>query len=149
MGVIIIMEKEELIAKLLGRRDFYPMQDIINFTIYSKNYSNDDLKKAKALKIFQTTKQNTWLVSTNIRMYCILDDNRKDEPIVRWSYPKSSILRDNNINIEINYQDYSEKSGLLSIGRKKDWLYSKKLFKGSDIKKEIENLIKRTMLMEM
>lgn len=144
------MKKEELIAKLLGRRDFYSMQYIINFIIHSKNYSNDDdLKKAKVLKIFQTTKQNTWLVSTNIRMYCILDDNRKDEPIVRWSYPKSSILRDNNIYIEINYQDYSEKSGLLSIGRKKDWLYSKKLFKGSDIKKEIENLIKRTMLMEI
>lgn len=58
---------------------------------------------------------------------------------------QSDIFSGNEIYIDINYQDYSEKSGLLSIGRKKDWLYSKKLFKGSDIKKEIENLIKGTM----
>lgn len=141
------MELEELIAKLLGRRDFYSEPDIISFVKNSGNYTNDDLKRAKALKIFQTSKQRTWVVSTNKVLYCILDDNRKDKPIVRWSYPKSSIIRETKIYIEISYQDYSEKSGLLSIGKRKDWYYSKKLFKCSDIKKEIENLIKETMLL--
>ncbi len=141
------MEEEELIAKLLGRRDFYSMNDIINFVRNSKNYSDDNLKKAEALKIFLTSKQKIWLISTNKRMYCILDDNRKDEPKVKWSIPKSVMLSGNETSIEIKSRDYSENSGLLSIGENKGWLYSKKLFKGSDIKKEIENLIKRTMLM--
>ncbi|MDO8727088.1 MAG: hypothetical protein Q7J35_13550 [Candidatus Methanoperedens sp.] len=140
------MEEEELIAKLLGRRDFFSMPDIIEFVKNSGNYTDDNLKKARALKIFQTSKQQTWLVSTDKAIYCILDDNRKDKPIVRWSNPKSVILTDNTISIEIKERDYSEKSGLLSIGKRMDWLYTKKLFKGSDIKKEIKNLIKNTML---
>lgn len=141
------MEKEELIAILLGRRDFYSMQDIINFVIHSKNYSDDDdLKKAKALKIFQTTKQNTWLVSTNIRMYCVLDDNRKDEPRVRWSIQKNNLIYDNKVSIEIRTQNYSEKSGLIDIGQIHNWLYSKRLFNKIDIETSIQSLIAKTML---
>lgn len=123
------------------------MPAIIKFIKNSANYIDDNLDEAEALKIFQTSKQRTWLVSTNRGLYCILDDNRKDKPRVRWSYPKSSILRDDKIYIEINEKNNSEKSGFLSIGKRKNWLYSKKLFKGSDIKKEIEDLIKKTMLM--
>lgn len=79
-------------------------------------------------------------------MYCILDDNRKDKPKVRWSIQKQDIVIDDKISIEIKIKEYSEKSGLLNIGQRNDWLYSKKLFKNSDIKKEIRNLIKKTML---
>lgn len=138
------MEKEELIAILLGRRGFYSELDIINFVKNSKNYDADNLNNAEALKIFQSSKQKMWLVSTNIRTYCVLDDNRKDEPRVTWSIAKSGINNGDNISVEIKEPDYSEKSGLINIGTKKNLLYSKKLFKGSDVKKDIENLIKKT-----
>lgn len=137
------MEKEDLVAMLLGRRDFYAQNDIINYVRKSKNYnsSKENLYQAKALKIFHTSKQKTWLILTNERMYCILDDNREEMPHVRWSIPKSDIIDGNKISIEIKIRDYSEKSGLVDIGPKVGWIFSKKLFTKIGIKKSIEKLI--------
>lgn len=142
------MEVEELMAKLIGRRDFYSQNEIINYARKSKYYGSikENLKKAKALKIFQTLKQKTWLVSTNERMYCILDDNRKEVPHVKWSIPKSDIIDNNKISIKIKTRDYSEKSGLVDIGPREGWKFSKKLFTKVNIKESIKNLITETML---
>ncbi len=143
------MESSEFINVLLGRRDFYSKNGIIKFVKNSKNYDSDkeDLDQADALKIFETSKQRTWLVSTNKRLYNILDDNRKNKPHINWSIPKRNIITDNKISLDIITHDYSEKSGLVDIGSKHEgWFYSKNLFNKSNIKKEIQNLIKRTML---
>ena len=142
------MEVEELIAKLLGRRDFSTQKEIIESTKKSKYYnsSKENLDQAKALRIFQTSKQKTWLVSTNERMYCISDDNRKDVPHVKWSIPKSNIIDGDKIIIDIKINEYSEKSGIVDIGPKVGWKYSKKLFTKVNIKKSIKNLIMETML---
>lgn len=142
------MEVEELIAKLLGRRDFYKQQEIIDIARNSKHYNSqlENLSQAEALKIFQTSKQRTWLVSTNERMYCILDDNRKEIPHVKWSIPKSNLIYGDKVSIEIKRQNYSEKSGLVDIGQRRNWLYSKKLFNKLTIEESIKNLITKTML---
>ena len=142
------MEVEELIAKLLGRRDFYKQQEIIDIVRNSKHYNSqvENLSQAEALKIFQSSKQRTWLVSTNERMYCILEDNRKEIPCVRWSIPKNNLIYGNKVSIEIKTQNYSEKSGFIDIGQRHDWLYSKKLFNKIDIDTSIQNLIAKTML---
>lgn len=137
------MEREDLVAKLLGRRDFYTQNDIICHVRKSKNYnsSKENLDQAKVLKIFHTSKQKTWLILTNERMYCILDDNREEMPHVRWSIPKSDIIDGNKISIDIKIRDCSEKSGIVDIGSKVGWKFSKKLFTKVDIKKSIEKLI--------
>lgn len=142
------MEVEDLMAKLLGRRDFFSRNEIINHAKKSKhyNFNKENLDQAKALKIFHTIKQKTWLVSTNERLYCILDDNRKEEPHVKWSIPKSDIIDSNKISIKIKTKDYSEKSGLVDIGPKEGWKFSKKLFAKVNIKERIKNLITETML---
>jgi hypothetical protein len=123
------MEVEELIAILLGRRYFYKQKDIIDTTRNSKHYNSqvENLSQVEALKFFQTSKQRTWLVSTNERMYCILDDNRKEIPHIRWSIPKNNLIYDNKVSIEIKTQNYSEKSGLIDIGQIHNWLYSQKI----------------------
>lgn len=74
-------------------------------------------------------------------MYCILDDNREEMPRVRWSIPKSDIVDVDKISIEIKIRDHSEKSGIVDIGPKVGWKFSKKLFTKVDIKKSIEKLI--------
>jgi len=141
------MELEDLMAKLLGRRDFFSRNEIITYARKSRHYSSkENLNQAKALKIFQTSKQKTWLVSTNERMYCILDDNRKQEPHVKWSIPKSDIIDDDKISINIKTRDYSEKSGLVDIGTKVGWKFTKKLFTKVNVKRSIKNLITETML---
>lgn len=135
-------------SALLGRRNFYSEQDRIGVVKSSKNYnsSQEKLAHAKALKIFQTSKQQTWLVSTNERLYCILDDNRKDDLHINWSIPKRVLVTGNEVSIKLETRDHSEKSGLVDIGSKhKNWLYSKKLFKDADIKTEIQKLITETM----
>lgn len=142
------MEVDELIAKLLGRRDFYKQQDIINTVRNSRHYNSqvEILGQAKVLKIFQTSKQRTWLVSTNENMYCILDDNRKEIPHVRWSIPKNNLIYGNKVSIEIKTQSYSDKSGLVDIGQRHNCLYNKRLFNKIDIETSIQNLITETML---
>jgi len=137
------MEMEDLVAKLLGRRDFYTQNDIICYVRKSKNYnpSKENLDQAKALKFFHTSKQKAWLILTNERMYCILDDNREEMPHVRWSIPKNDMIDGDKISIEIKIRDYSEKSGIVDIGSKVGWKFSKKLFTKVDIKKSIEKLI--------
>ncbi len=133
-----------LIKDLLGRRDYYSENKIIGFVIKSKNYDSglEKLDQAAALLIFQTSKQQTWLVSTNKRLYCILDDTRKDEPQINWSIPKED-LDGKKISDEIYIRDYSEDIGLVDIGPKKNWLYSKKLFKKPDIKTSINQLLSK------
>jgi len=121
------------------------IQFVKNYKYYNSNI--EKLDQAIALKIFKTTIQQTWLVSTNERLYNILDDNRKDSLNINWSIPKIDIITNNKVSIDITTRDYKERSGLVHIGPKhKNWLYTKELFKDSDIKKEIHDLITRAML---
>lgn len=137
------MKMEDLVPKLLGRRDFYAQKDIIRWVTKSKNYNPDkeNLDQAKTLNFFHTSKQKAWLILTNERMYCVLDDNRKETPVVKWSIPKSKLIDDNKISINIKIRDHSEKSYMVDIGPITGWLFSKKLFTDVDIKRSIEKLI--------
>lgn len=128
------MYLENIIKDFLGRRDYYSEEQIIKYTELSKNFDPllEKLDNATALLFFQTSKQQTWLVSTNKNIYCILDDNREDKPHINWSISKKELF-----NSEINIRDYSEELGQFDIGSEKNWLYSKKLFKNSDIKNSI------------
>ncbi len=136
----------EIIKDNIGRRNFYSENEIIKFVTKSKNYDYgiEKLDQAATLLIFQTSKQQTWLISTNKRLYCILDDNRKDEPQINWSIPKEDI-HGKKLSDEIYIRNYSEDIGLVDIGPKKNWLYSKKLFKKSDIKININQLLSKVV----
>lgn len=127
-----------IVRDILGRRDYYSRDKIIQFVKNSKKFDStlEELDQSAALLIFQTSKQQTWLVSTKKRLYCILDDNRETEPHINWSIS-------NDLKFEINVRDYPEEKsiGLIEIGEKKNWLYSKKLFKKQDIKTSIFLLI--------
>ena len=143
--------KDEDMAGFLGRRDFSIKEYIIDFVRNSKHFNSnsENLDRAKALLIFSTSKQQTWIVSTNERLYCILEDNRKDDPHINWSIPKKDLINNNEISIIITTdEDYKEEIGLISFGKEhKNWLYSKKLFKNSDhLRYEVQRLIKESML---
>lgn len=131
----------------LGRRDFYSEDVIIQFVETSINYnpSKEKLGQAKALKIFQTSKQQTWLVSTNERLYNILDDNREVSLYITWSIPRQDLVSDNEVDVAIFTRHYKENFGLVTIGSHKDWIYNYELFKDSDIRTEIQKLISSTM----
>lgn len=131
------------ISDFLGRRDFYSENEIIQFVKNSKNYNphKEILEQAKALKIFQTSKQQTWLVSTNERLYNILDDNRESEPHINWSNSREEI----ESYFVITTRSHKKNFGLVNIASHKNWIYSYDLFKDSDIRKEIIDLVSKTM----
>jgi hypothetical protein len=141
------LNTEDLVAKLLGRRDFYAQKDIIRCVTKSNNYNSnkENLDKAEALNFFHTSKQKTWLILTSERLYCVLDDNRKEIPIIKWSIPKSKLIDNNKISINIKIRAHSEKSYMVDIGPITGWLFSKKLFTEVDIKRSIEKLIETTL----
>ncbi len=143
------ISKKDYTKDLLGRRDFYSEDEIIKFVKNSKKYNPDieRLDQALALRIFHTSKQQTWVVSTNERLYNILDDNREDKPNINWSIPKRELVTNDKVSIDISTRSSTENTGLVNFGsRHKNWYYSKELFKDTDIEKEIKQLIIRAML---
>lgn len=137
------------ILSLLGRRPFAEKSEIIECVRNSKNYEDDkeDINKADAILIFKTSKQQTWIVSTSERMYCILDDLRNETPHINWSMRKDSIANNDDITLPIKTRDKSNTSGLVDIGTKHtDWYFSKQLFSATPIEESIRSLISRTML---
>ncbi|VVB85172.1 Pentapeptide repeats (8 copies) [uncultured archaeon] len=141
------MELPLIFKDFLGRRDYLSKDEIIEFVKNSKNYdsSREKLAETAVLLIFQTTKQQTWLVSTNEKLYCILDDNRENKPYIDWSIPKRVLIEGKSLSKEIKIREHSDDIGIVDIGPKKDWFYSKKLFKNSDIKTSIIHLVKENL----
>jgi hypothetical protein len=129
--------------KWLDSEAFFRTEDEVRLSIKkSKNYEGEDPSTAQYLIIFKTSKQRTYLVVTTKRLYCIIDDSRKDAPHINWSMEKSSLKDNGQIIINISERDKTEKTGLVDIGPKhKNWLFTKKLFEDKDIVSSIKDLI--------
>ena|SRR6266568_4970899 len=140
------MKLAELLA---GRSDFASRAFIVEFIRNSKNFRPDDaedLSRADALLIFSTSKQHTWLVSTNKRLYCILDDIRKDEPHINWSLPKRKLVEGRRFVAPIEVREKSPLSGTVAIGDAgRPWLYTKRLFSTLTVNQAVQNLVMNTM----
>tara|TARA_B100000315_G_C14442213_1_gene525235 strand:+ start:435 stop:845 length:411 start_codon:yes stop_codon:yes gene_type:complete len=121
---------------------FRAEKDIKSCIKNSKNYEEEDPMSTNLLLIFSTSKQRTYLVASSKRLYCILDDIRKDVPRINWSLRRNSLKSNGQIIINILSRDKTEKTGLVDIGSNhKNWLFSKKLFERLDIVSSIKNLI--------
>lgn len=140
------MKLDELLA---GRPDFASQTEIINFARNSKNFdaATEDLEHADALLIFSTSKQHTWLVASDKRLYCILDDIRKDQPHINWSMPRRELVAESNVVVPVKLRDKSEFTGLVDIGAAHlGWLFTKRLFSTKSVKESIRDLLAKTML---
>ena len=125
-------------------RQFYTVEEIKQSIKKSKNYRLDqsDPSSAVPLLIYQSRLQQTWLLKTLRRLYCILDDIRKPEPHVNWSMAITEVL-DGNGGIRLQFkarppEGENQTTGKLDFGPShKDWLYSTKLFTIRPIEEEI------------
>ena len=126
---------------------FYDEKEIKGIIRTSKNYSSEEnTDSAEALLIFKTSKQRTWLIATDKRLYCVLDDYRKPQPSVMWSKKRDNIFSQGNMSLNIQTRDYKQNTGLVDIGTDhKDWLFSKSLFINNKISDSIIDLIKKKM----
>lgn len=129
--------------------EFRSEKDIKEFIVHSKNYNSEleSSTNSSAVIIFETSKQKTWLVSTSERLYCILDDTRKDKPNINWSAPKNLLISNSQVMLKISSKDKTKTAGLVDIGENhKNWLYTKSLFRDEDIESKIKNLISHSMI---
>lgn len=134
---------------LLGYSDFKPDEEIKAFIVHSKNFDQaiENAKNAQALLIFETRRQHTWLVSTENRLYCVLDDVERGGGHINWSMSKDEIVSGNKINLKLSTREKSHKTGLVDIGEAHtNWLYSKGLFRRGDIIGRINELITKKMM---
>ena len=127
-----------------GGRRFAEQDEICERIKYSRNYEGEDPHTAKTLLLFDTTKQHTWLAATKKRMYCILDDVRKENPRNQWSIPVNE-LKDNSgeviVHISSGESRQGKNSGLVHIGQRRNWLYSKRHFRQRSVEEEVTKLI--------
>lgn len=132
-----------------GGRPFYTVAQIRDVITQSLNYSSHDgtaPAAARALLLFQTSTQQTWLVRTERRLYCILDDRRKSSPHINWSMATADIVADGKLELEVSFDErspVSSKSGLVHFGPKhRNWLYSKKLFASEPVAEQLDRFLR-------
>ncbi|MCY0095050.1 hypothetical protein [Hoeflea ulvae] len=130
-------------------RPFLTPDQIRNVITQSVNYpSHDgtDPARARALLLFQTSVQQTWLVRTERRLYCILDDRRKPTAHINWSMAMSEIVHNDDLLLEISLDEQSpvsSKSGLVHFGPShRNWLYSKKLFASEPLAEQLDRFLR-------
>jgi len=94
------------------------------------------------LKLFQSTKQHTWLIATNRQLFCVLDDEdtRSSGKLIQWEMPldqaspiraRTSMARDHEV---------------VDIGKKRAWLYSLQLYEDEEaLVNDINKLIAKGM----
>ncbi len=127
----------ELAGRILGYRRFSDEPQIRTLVEKSKDFdsSEESTDSAQSLIIFQTSKQQTWLMSSTKRLYCILDDVRRPRPRVQWSLPKNKV--------KVRARPKTEKTGLVDFDqRRRSWLFSAPLFEEKPIEDSIKALLK-------
>jgi hypothetical protein len=137
-----------LVNFLLGKRELFKQDEIIQFISTAQDFDvqREHIENAGALLLFQTLQQQTWLVATSERLYCVLDDIRRSEPEIRWTMSKTELLTDDNVDVDITTREGSENSGRINIGKHTGWLYSKALFSTVPVEEAIKALIQTCMI---
>ncbi len=84
--------------------------DIAGYVVHSKNFRSgeEQLEGAATLLFFQTRKQRTWLVATDQRVYCVLDDRRKPKPHINWAISRSKTFNSTGnfiLDLEVGERD--------------------------------------------
>ncbi len=106
----------------------------------------DTESELKQLTVFKTSKQETILRITPQGLECHLNDTRPNKGGHQWTLSKASvqhILATSNFFVNPGYKP---RSGTFSIGQRRNWLYSKKLFPEPQyLRSAIKDLLKNTV----
>lgn len=102
-----------------------------------------DIGSLRSVVVFNTKKQTTTLKVSEDGLECYLKNKEEGEERLQWTISKSDAskyLERKQFNV---YPGYRANSGTFSIGPKRNWLYSKKLFpEAIYLEDEIKSLLK-------
>jgi len=132
---------------LLGRNDFKSADEIVRLINEKVSHgSSEQIEHAETLLIFQTSREQTWLVGTKQRLYCVLDDLNNGFTRVDWILPKEQLVKNGRIDVKVATRTKTDKTGLLDIGERRGWLFSKRLFAERDLVERVQDMILRKMI---
>lgn len=119
-----------------GNFSFYKEREILNLVAADQKRSNLVIKKYKALLLFETNEQHTWLVVAQDQCYIILDDmdTRKHKIAVQVRFKTADLMP----------IDTREKDGRHSVkftGEENRWLFSPHLFTRKSLVKRVTELL--------
>jgi hypothetical protein len=136
------MKIKEIIKGVLPiRRRFMSESDVKAFLRDKYHNSSEAFLEAASLLIFFGLKQKTWLIATNEALYCVFDINTEEMPRVKWRLSAEKI----GSGLSIVVQDYSERTGHVTIGSKNRRKYSRELFTHVPIKTAIRAMLHRSL----
>lgn len=97
----------------------------------------DERIRGVPFMLFNTRRQRTWLVTTNRRLFCLLDDatTRDNDRLIQWREPLDKVRPVTAVVVG--------RSGQISFGtRRGGWLYSKALHPDpAKLKREVDALL--------
>lgn len=131
--------------KLFMERENFVDENLIKKYIVESKYFNpdeEDIKSVGQLLILETDIQKTYLISSNKRLYFIVDDIRRQKPHVNWSIDKSDIIANGHLTAPIEAKRKTSKAGILNIGNKfTNGLYSTDLFTEETLTVRLQELL--------
>lgn len=98
----------------------------------------------KNVKVFDTSNQKTWLKVTVMGLECHLEDARPGKRSgLQWQFTKEQAKEILSARDFRAYPGYKLYSGVFTIGPRRNWLYSKRLYpEPTLLESEIERLLK-------
>ncbi|MEO6720598.1 MAG: pYEATS domain-containing protein [Ferruginibacter sp.] len=125
--------------EMIGSDGFYTEYGIRNFVKAAIKESNHDYV-INSLLIFKTREQHTWLVSTPLSTYVLLDDSdtRKENNLIQTYFDKAKTLP-----LKFRDSGKEKRSKVVKFAAQDTWwYYSKKLFPTTEsLKKGVEVLL--------
>lgn len=128
-------------------RTFYSREKIIDHVTNSVNFNKhlneaeETLDNAVAILLFESSKQKSWMVGTNFRIYKILDDRRQDTPQINWSKKIVALMNKETKKLVYKLGDYKDSLSKVKFPhRDKEYLVSKRFFVNSPFEDAMERL---------
>lgn len=148
--VIFLSDAFRTMDRHATRPRFCNVTEIREVIQTSKNYAAHDgtpPTMAGALLIYQTQRQQTWVVATRKRLYFILDDLSYAEPKVQWSGRIERFTGgDGRILPDMKTWQVDAQTGSVQIAEDTgEWLYSSKLFTLDPVGEQIRRLISKQL----
>lgn len=131
-------EEAKSISQAIAPDGFFTTEGLTEI-IKSSKLTEADESISHLLLLFKTTKQQTWIISTTKQLFCILDDEetRRLGQLIQWNIPLYEATP-----ITARPFRSSVTVGLVDIGDKRGWFFSKSLFPYPEkLEQELANMI--------
>jgi hypothetical protein len=116
-------------------------QPEIRTLLARKQPSDEDFLRAEMLEIFDTSTQHTWLMATNMALYCIVDNRRQPHARRLWRIPREDIVTDREITLQISEVALTDRDSYVIINGKRPRKFNRALFQTLSIKESIEMML--------